>query len=343
MIANLETLLGGLIRKGTDLAKATSVAEHDRAATSIRLKPRTKHFIEHQANALGTSTQSVINMILDGVAESTMDATSGVLKTMRERFFYLFSAHRLDMPSVISVMAGHGFKLSDLENSARLLDLLDRDAIHHLAETFFVRPSWVSGAHDSPVDTNASRVTWYKYVHAAGRRLIELHLTGMQPHVMFIRRKGADFERARQDDDHTDSLHEPVGVVLRLQRQTSDGAQFTVYETWAFERWNYWRCREQLKLLITFCDQAVNMISFNGYEIETEKLQALARGQILPVTALDRIGSVSWYPDDYASIRDKVTKELEDWPTIERTYREGKYNEIIDSARQLRLNESAPE
>ncbi len=112
-------------------------------------------------------------------------------------------------------------------------------------------------------------------------------------------------------------------MVVRLHRTTDDGVSFTVYEVWQFERWNYWRCREQLKLLIAFCDQARRLISYSGYELSDEDIEALRTGRVMPVAAMEKIHRVSWYPDDYACIRDKVTKEIEDWPLVQKAYESG--------------------
>lgn len=332
MLASFESLLGRLVRNGTDSAKRTPVVDGDKTPTSIRLKPQTKHFIDHQAEALGTSTQAVINMILDGVAQASTDSTAGTLRTIRERFFFLFQAHKLDLPGIVSVMKPYGFRLSDLDNASRLLDLIDQASIQHVAQTFFVEPDWVSGVSSWPVRTERIETRWYKNVHSVAKRLISYHEQGLQPHVMFIRRERADFAAARLDNDKTDAHHEPVGVVVRLQRTTSDGLAFEVYETWEFERWSYWRCREQLKLLIAFCDQARGLVTYAGYEVPEDKLDGLKSGRTLAAIALDRVGHVGWFPDDYASMRDKVTEEPTDWPTIRDEYVKGKYEDIITAA-----------
>jgi hypothetical protein len=336
MLASFESLLGRLARKGTETAKRTSVAEAEKTPTSIRLKPQTKHFIDHQAEALGTSAQAVINMILDGVAETSMDSTAGALRTIRERFFFVFQAHKFDLPGIVSVMKPHGFRLSDLDNPSRLLDLIDQASIQHIAQTFFVQPEWVSGVSAWPVRTESIDTRWYKNVHSVAKRLMAYHQQGLKPHVMFLRRERANFVAARADNDKTDAHQEPVGVVVRLRRTTSDGLEFTVYETWEFERWSYWRCREQLKLLIAFCDQARDLVTSAGYELPEDKLDGLRTGRTLAAIALDRVGTVGWFPDDYASLREEVTQEAADWPAVKDAYIKGKYDDIIADARRNR-------
>lgn len=330
MRVTLESLLNRLIAKGTETTRKSSVNENSAASpTSIRLKPATKHFLECQAAVLNSSVQSLIGMILDGVAEMTTDNTAGALRTIRDRFFYLFQEHKLDLPGIISVMKNHGFTLSALESSGRHLDLLDQKAIHFMADTFFVRPEWLWGSSDYVIE-QGSNVRWYKNVYEAGRRLLSYQKAGFQPHVMFIRRAGADFEKAKAEEDRCKS--EPIGFAVRLKRCTDDGVSFICYEVWEFERWNYWRCREQIKLLIAFCDQTHSFISFSGYELPDESLTALCSKKVVPSVILDKINQVQWYPEDYASMRFEVTNEVGEWLTVKEQYQKGSYEAMIREA-----------
>jgi hypothetical protein len=65
-----ETLVERLISHGNNLARRLPVQDRVQP-TSVRLKSSTLHWLDCQANALGTSRQNVICMILDGVAEMT--------------------------------------------------------------------------------------------------------------------------------------------------------------------------------------------------------------------------------------------------------------------------------
>jgi len=85
-------------------------------------------------------------------------------------------------------------------------------------------------------------------------------------------------------------------------------------------------------LLITFCDQAHQLISYSGYELQHEDINALVMGSVMPAVVMNRIHSVAWYPDDYACFSDKVTKEIEDWPSIKRQYEASKYESLINEA-----------
>jgi hypothetical protein len=300
---------------------------------SIRLRPATKQFLECQAEALNTSIQSLITMILDGVSETTLDSTKGDLRTIKERFFYLFQSHGLDLPSIVSVMKQHKITLSVLGDSTRLFDLIDQQLIQFLASTFHVNPKWISGA-DNSIIASSDVVNWYKNVHGVGCRLLRNALNGLQPYVMFIRRSGANFKAAREDDDHGKAEREPIGIVVRLHHTTADGVKFETFEAYEFERWNYSRCREQLKLLVIFCEQASDFIRFNGYQMPEEEIKLLASHQAMPAVLMKRLGGVTWYPNDYASLKDKVTMEIDDWKWVKEQYRREGFDKLIDHARE---------
>ena len=65
MDISLETILQALVARGTRTARTTPPKSEERQPTSIRLNPKTRHFLEAQADALNTSLQSIIGMILD--------------------------------------------------------------------------------------------------------------------------------------------------------------------------------------------------------------------------------------------------------------------------------------
>lgn len=332
MKISLESLLQHLVNGGTKAARnSMPTIAAPAAPTSIRLKPTTKHFLDCQANALNTSTQSLISMILDGVAEDTLNSTSETLRLIRERFFRIFEAHQLDLPSIISVMDEHGFTLSTLDNPTQILDLLNQKSIQHLSQTFFVRPEWIRGSPNSGIGLSTN-VGWYKHTHTAADKLLQYAKQGLNPHVMFIRREKADFAAAKEDNDNGLTIREPIGVVIRLSRVTNDGVRFTVYDVWQFERWNYWRCREQIKLLITFCDQAHRLISYSGYELNDEDIKSLMSHSVMPIGIISTIHLATWFPDDYACLRDKVTKEIDEWPLIKEQYEKSNYDQKINEA-----------
>jgi hypothetical protein len=302
-----------LINKGTAQSRI-EVGHNEKQPTSIRLKPETRHFLECQASALNTSVQGLINTILDGVVEASLDKTSATLRTMRERFFLLFEAHQLNLPDIVGILRTHDFTLSALENHARFYDLLDQRTLDYLAGIFSVQKQWLTGA--SAVATpSGSEYRWYKNFPAIARKLRKHKADGLQPRIMFVRRGSANFAQARELGDATN--REPIGVVVQLRRKIDDGRYFDTAEVYEFERWNYWRCREQIKLLICFCEETG--LSFDGYECPESVIRELENGTVLPITTL-RSASVSWTPEDYATLHGKVAKEAEEWSSVKEQY-----------------------
>ncbi len=278
---------------------------------------------------LNTSVQSLIDVILDGVVEATTDTPSARLRSIRERFFHLMEVHRLDLPAAVELMASYGFTLSALNSVDRLLDLMTPDAINHLAQTFHVRKTWLRGQGEGAI-RSGGYVHWYKDMPATAQRLIAHVKAGDKPELMFIRRRGADFERAFKDNDAGNARLEPVGVVMRMARETPSGTRYTTYEVWQFERWNYGPCRQQLKLLIAFCEQF--RIFVVGHELSEDAIKQLAGGTQLPVSLLDRLGAISWHPDDYAGFRFEITHERTEWFALAEQYRKSSLRSIAIEA-----------
>lgn len=326
MKLSLESLLHRLVSQGNQIASQTQARTAERTPTTIRLKPRTKHFLEAQAEALNTSVQSMIDLILDGVVEATTNEPNAQLRAIRERFFLLMQAHGLDQSAVAELMSPYGFTPSALDDADQVLDLLTPPALKHLADVFHVRGDWLRGTSDITVrcDYDAG---WFQNLPQTAHQLISHKRAGLKPELIFVRRQGADFERASRDNDVgpggvVEARNEPIGVVLRLRRTLASGTSFSIYqplESERFERWNNRRCREQIKMLIAFCERF--RIHIYGIELKEDDLSHLATGKQLPVTLLGRIGTMSWHPSEYASFAFEVRREAAEWSSVAEAYR----------------------
>ena len=337
MNLSLESLLHRLVGRGTQIARQTPVRTDERSPTSIRLKPATKHFLEAQATALNTSVQGLIDLILDGVMEATTDDPTARLRSIRERFFMLMQAHHLDLPDAAEMMAPFGFTLSSMSNTDRFLDLMTPAVIDYLAKTFHVQGDWLRASSDQAVRAGID-VHWYKNVFGVAQQLIEHKKAGRRPELIIVRRQGADFERAFKDNDNGKAPEESVGAVLRLHRMTPSGTHYLTFELWEFQRWNYWRCREQLKFLIAFCEQM--RIPTVGHELKEDVIRRLLAGDQLPAVLLDRLGASAWSPDDYASFRFEIRHEFSEWASIATSYRESDLPNLAIQAGGMSLPEA---
>lgn len=317
MDISLETLLQRLVGRGTEAARNTPPKSDERQPTSIRLEPKTRHFLEAQAAALNTSLQSIIGMILDGVAETTLSDTNGKLRTLRERFFYVMQQHGLDLPDIVDVMQDFGFTLSALGSADRLLDLLTKPTITHVADVFGVEAAWLSASSDTIVTARG----WYKRSHELARELIEQQKAGLGPQVLLLRRALANFERIAERPYPQHSEEEPVGIVVRLFPKTREGKTFVTYKLWEFAPWAYGNVRYQLKEIIAFCEHI--KIPVWGHALPQTEFDNLRLGRQLPFTILKTLTAATWHPDDYAGFEFEIEKEPEEWDHIRKTYAEG--------------------
>jgi len=332
MKISLLKILESLVAKGAEIEKTSTPNEGGLTPTSIRLKPATKLFLESQSTALNISIQGLISTILDGVAEATSNVPALTLRTIRERFFYLFEAHGISYPDIISILNGRGFSLSTLDSPARLFDLMTNENIEYLSQTFFVKKEWLCATSEYVVD-EASRVNWYKHVASVGATLLEDAKSGLEPRVFFIRKSNARFNYAYANEDkfrQGDLEYEPIGVVVRLTRRTKDGNTFYTYKVGKFERWNYENCRSEFKLLIAFCSKMDRWIQSTACELSNEDIQLLEGGKVFPSTLLKNKGVDEWNINRYAGFYIPVSEETEQWEYVLKKWNESQLPSIIE-------------
>lgn len=332
MKISLLKILESLVAKGAEIEKTSTPNEGGLTPTSIRLKPATKLFLESQSTALNISIQGLISTILDGVAEATSNVPALTLRTIRERFFYLFEAHRISYPDIISILNGRGFSLSTLDSPARLFDLMTNENIDFLSKTFFVKKEWLCATSDYVVD-EAKRLRWHKNVSGVGATLLEYAKSGFKPQVFFIRKSNARFEFASANQDNFrehDLEYEPIGIVVKLTCSSKDGNIFYTYRIGQFERWNYENCRSEFKLLIAFCSKADRWIRSTGCQLSRDEIGLLESGKILPSKLLNNKGANEWNPNNYAGFDFPVVEEVEQWKYVLKKWNESQLPSIIE-------------
>jgi len=310
MSFSFQDIILRLVQRASDQIQDVAPDENNKP-TSIRLKPKTRQFIAAQAKALNTSINSVIETILDEVAESTMSPLTAQLRSMRERFFFLFREHGFGAPQIVSFMKPHGITASTLSSGEKLSDALVLPALRYLSQTFAVEMPWLTGtSEEAPI----RRMSWYKAVGPACGELLRQRKADLAPVVMFITQEGANLAEAKEHGDNVSPV--PVGIVVKQTRQ-ADGFRFETYELWSFEHWNYEYCRRDLKCISMFCEK--HGILTYGYALRADALQRLINREVMPSTAL-RDARPSWNPEDYATDNPNIAKEVDEFPSVREYY-----------------------
>lgn len=307
MSITFEKILSFLTTKAANEVKDLA-PDLENKPTSIRLKPKTRQFINAQAAALNTSANSIIETILDGVVESTTAPLNSQLRTMRERFFFLFEAHGLSIPQTVSLLQPFGCTTSTLNNPEKLHDLMILPTLNWMAQTFHVKAEWLSGTQNHPITDN---VHWYKSLRDAAIRLQELQANNLEPVVLFVTCEGSNFSEAKKRGDLMEQV--PLGIVVKLRRKNPDGVDFASYEKWQFEWWNYEPCRVYAKALAMYCEH--KGIFTYGYGIKPHELQKLLNNEVLPVTVLKHV-QPTWHPEDYVTDNTNIGKDVDELPTV---------------------------
>lgn len=75
---------------------------------------------------------------------------------------------------------------------------------------------------------------------------------------------------------------------------SNNGLSFQTYEVWEAERWNYSKCRYDLKCMMRFCERA--HISYTGALVNPDQRQRLFSGDELACNILKR-PTTTWHPD----------------------------------------------
>ncbi len=259
-----------------------------------------------------------------------METLKHYIDGIKARIINLFQSHGIDLFNMGSFIGQENFKISSLFDSKEFIDNIDYNLLRTLAETFRVTYEWLSFKSDFCY-TFGLEVRWYKNIHNIGRKLFKYNYKdNLHTEVMFIRRMSADFEQAKLDNDRGKWREEPIGVIIKFRNKTIEGVEYYTYEVLEIERWNYHKCRSELKELICFCEAA--RIPFWGYELSDDSIKQFREATRLPVDIITKERHNIWYPDDYASNQFEVKKEVDEWEYIKEDCRKMKEfaNDLIE-------------
>ena len=256
---SMASLLARLSDRGTSKSLSTS---HDDTikTTTLRLDADVRNFYECQASELGVSYQNAISLVLRGVMDATQRPAllkssfeTNQLSELINRFFIVFASHHIsttDIPRLIG--EEHGISLSTLDDRKSLLDALDDTALSRTSDIFNINKNWLKGL-SSPV---AKAQCWYKQPESFIRRVTELNIKHCKVEVVFFTRDGCSLEKLTETTKKEDSIESfDFCPVISIEDKIS-GIEFKRYEVWETQRWNYSKCREQLRCMMYFLEKS---------------------------------------------------------------------------------------
>ncbi|MBJ9635504.1 conjugal transfer protein TraE [Citrobacter freundii] len=298
-------LIQSLLSSGHSKAVQESVLADSigpKELTSIRLKPSTRAYLQAQSDHLGISLSQSINMIIDGVVELETSPVKNSFDTIYDRIMMLFDSHNIMPLDRRRMLSKYGVTTAILKSRDDFLDLVTPEMISDLSDWFCVRQKWLNGVSTEICETR--NIIWYKNAEGMALTMMEQALLNKGLKVYVIKRHGIDLQRAEEIDDTANNLD--MGFIFETSR-TVAGVTFRRFEICEFQRWNYVRCREHLKLIFKFLDQYSERfrhsrapISFDGISLEDEVLEPLCNGKLLPAQlSKEFYHHQIWYPEDH--------------------------------------------
>lgn len=298
-------LIQSLLSSGHSKAVQESVLADSigpKELTSIRLKPSTRAYLQAQSDLLGISLSQSINMIIDGVVELETSPVKNSFDTIYDRIMMLFDSHNIMPLDRRRMLSKYGVTTAILKSRDDFLDLVTPEMISDLSDWFCVRQKWLNGVSTEICETR--NIIWYKNAEGMALTMMEQALLNKGLKVYVIKRHGIDLQRAEEIDDTANNLD--MGFIFETSR-TVAGVTFRRFEICEFQRWNYVRCREHLKLIFKFLDQYSERfrhsrapISFDGISLEDEVLEPLCNGKLLPAQlSKEFYHHQIWYPEDH--------------------------------------------
>ncbi|WP_226905700.1 MULTISPECIES: conjugal transfer protein TraE [Serratia] len=300
MMHSLSKLVQALIAFGNKTAQAQSKEMDDgrKEITSIRLKPQTRAYLQVQSENLGISVSQLINIMVDGVVSVETTPQKNVIDTMYDRLMMLFESHNLTPLEISRLLKHRGVTLSKLKSRDALLDLITPEMLAEISEWFGVRLTWLNGRGDEIYENNS--LTWYKNTEQMAVSLIQRRIEHGKLDIYVIKRAGVSFAAAEEHDDHKHNLR--MGFLLKYRHKVGD-VEFEKYELCEFQRWNYNRCREQLKLVFKFINelaQRTTGVYMHGVTVDDNHMEKISLGRVFPSQVKNEFSKQGeWYPEEH--------------------------------------------
>lgn len=319
-IPTFREIIDRLIRGATVTALRTDVATSDVAPRfNVAVRPETRAFLTAQAEALGTSLAAISGNILDSVAAAQLEAVGYSRELLTSRFYLLLKEHGLSLPAAAEVLRSRDITAGDMSDQKLLLEKLDTQTLEWISKHFHVQYDWLVGKSDYPVRGRMG--SWYKNQVGAASYLLELVKTGLNVELIIARPQSKiDFTTADSKDEnspHENLLH--FVPIIRTTKRAGPREEYDIFEVLESGRWNYWRCRHHIKMVIHFAElirkSGAGQVYVSGIDLEHRDFSTLLSGSALVPSIVGNTPN-SWHPDDFATLSTTVAKDAVEWASI---------------------------
>jgi len=269
--------------------------QQGKLTTSIRLAEGVRHFYEAQAEHLGISLQECLALTLTGVMRSSWEPQASELELQVDRFFSLFEEHGIaatDIPAILKDCSD--IEKSDLLERRLLLNKLNKKIFTTLSSLFYIEIGWLRGERVLPYQRE---YRLYKNAFGIARYLTIAKRENRNVRVLFIVQRNTStqilqrlYEAYRRGDDIQEVN---VKVIVELEKVVN-GVSLKTYDVFDELRWNYVKCRRDIKLIMMFCNKTG--IRFDGYELPEAAYSSLRNNSILAASVLNGKRDL-WYAD----------------------------------------------
>lgn len=320
-IPTFRDIIARLTRGATVSALRADVPASDAALRfNVAVRPETRAFLAAQAEALGSSLAAISGTILDSVAASECEAVGYSRELLTSRFYLLLREHGLSLPAAAEVLRSRGITAGDMSDQKLLLEKLDAETLEWLSNHFHVRYEWLAGQSDWPLRPASG--SWYKSQMAAARHLAELSSSGSHVTLVIARIAGnVDYSDPESKDENSSNEKALTFVpFVRVSHQAGPREKYETFEVLEHGRWNYWRCREHIKMVVYFASKIRSsrggQLWVNGISLPPEEFSALCDGSALMPSLVRKHSTVSWHPDDFVEPWSAVAKDTPEWASI---------------------------
>ena len=168
----------------------------------------------------------------------------GPIDAIRGRVFELMKRHGIDFPTMAEILE---VPLSMLGHE-EFLDRLDNPTLDRLANLFCVKREWLVGESECPMQYDRR---WYKQTESLVRHLLVSEKMGLEPAIYFLKPVQMNPVMAMKEEGprHT------VGICVHRTHRTPSGRPFETFEPWAWEPWNYQKCRLDFLSIVMIFDR----------------------------------------------------------------------------------------